>query len=214
MTLSKHPHKKGEKPRIHTFSTTSKCPAWVLRWAAAGFDPIILPTLNNPALAQSYGKRAEHFLKRVKERENAPSLDGYLRWIATMIVAPETQYVFMVQPNIFPGDLAKTGLINEGIVRYVNAEMLVLMAGSDAIMGTVCAFRRACDIMVGDYGVTKDNATDAFIVKRLQEQMIGLVIEVPCCKDQGEEGWMTSPLIRATDPHTLPATPAFMGVTA
>lgn len=186
--------KKGVKPRIITFQPDNHCAMWRLKWMAAGFTPVVLPKDGGKDFAERMN--AVHLLKRIQERPNAPTLEGYLRWIATTLYAPDDQYVFMTQPDIFPGDLTK-GLLTEELCRHATAGKLCLLAGSDAVMGTKASFVRMCELLVADGGVTQENCTDGFIVRRVQQQMIDFIINLPCCKDEGEDDWQKSPLIRS-----------------
>lgn len=195
----------SEKPIIHTFSLNSKCDNWRAAWTMAGFVAKVLPRDNLVGLVKGWKGFAENTLKRIKSRENAPSLDGYLRWIHTCIVAPNSQYVFMTQPDIFPGAIQDRSLVSEAIARYASQDKLVLLAGSDAVIGTKAAFLRMVDIMAGDGGVTAENATDAFIVRRVMEQFPEFVIDIPSCKDLGQDDWKTAPLIRTQEAKVVVA---------
>ena len=192
-----------EKPIVHTFSY-DKCLFWRMRWQSAGFTPVVLPDGSKSASSLSRIE-SSHLLKRIQARANHPPLEGYLRWIATAAVAPHTQYVFMVQPSVFPGNMQKKALLTEAIARYVSNDQLVLLAGSDAVIGTKVAFHRMCHLLASDHEVTADNATDGFIVRRVMQQFPEFIIEIPSCKDQGEPGWEASSLFRCHDPNTLPA---------
>lgn len=194
MTKSRFEPAKNEKPRIHIFSTDSKCTQWRAAWIVNGFEPVVLPT--EQSVKDFNVGRAKHWLERIKARENAPTLDGYLRWIAITLAAPESQYVFMAQPDIFPGNIQKEALVSVAISRYVSANSLVLLAGSDAIMGTKLAFLRMCDLLAGDHAMTKELATDASIVRSVQHQFPEFIIDIPSCKERGKEGFEDSPLIR------------------
>lgn len=192
--------KKGEKPRVITFSPHNKCCMWRLKWAANGFTPIVLPADGGKDFAQRMNDAAG-WLRRIQARPNAPSLDGYLRWIATTLYAQDTQYVFMTQPDIFPGDLQNKGLLTEEMCRHSTAQKLCLLAGSDAVMGTKASFIRMCDLLVADGGVTdgrvREEHFDRFIVRRVQDQMMDFIVDLPnLCKDHGEDGWDKAPLVR------------------